>query len=233
MVYLVNEIPENVAVRRWVSKSQVVKEINRKIFNNGITSLLSIEAAEYYSGLLNINIPANNPSVSGKIKLNPSDFLFGSQYFCLLTSNVYNETLPQIDIADEFVKDPGFLVYSGYYDQPLLDFLTYDYQSQVDIENCMVREKRLEHLPWKRDMGTSAIEAVTKSLKRLLDFGVVEANMENEAYFSFASISPKKILEMYNRRYYEFRLTGAPQTGLFIPACNIAGVNPNQLLLFS
>ena len=219
MVYLVNGLPENVAVKRWVSKSQVTKKINRHMFDSDVISLLDVEGAEHYSELLNINIPAKDPLLFSGVELYSDEtdelqgrLLFGDECFCLLTPKVYSKNSVPADRADMFVRDPGFFVYSGYYDQPLLDFLTYDYQDQVEIENLLVRDDKLEHLPWKKDTGKSAIDAVTKSLKRLLKSGVIEIDVGNEEYLSF--VANKNLRETYYRSRYQFRLTGQPETGL-------------------
>ena len=237
MLYLIDELFHNVAVRRWGSKLQVAKTINRQSLEGNVQSLLSVAAAEHYSELFNMSIPANDPGISGignvhtLAELN-NKLALGDQCFSLLTPEVYEQSSIPLDDADAYLKKvDGFFVYSGYYDQPLLDFLTYDYQSQVDIENALVRAKLLEHVPISEDNGKLAIETVTDSLKRLLRYNVIEITPgDREEFLAFKP--NKKLLETSNRHRFYFRLTGQPQSGLFVPQTKTVPVNPNQLTLF-
>lgn len=223
MLYLVSELFENIAVRRWITKSQVTKRINRSILNGTCRSLLDVESAEHYSELLNIGLPAANQTEEID-----SVLCLGDEVFCLLTPKEHAKSDIPNDAADLFVKDPDMFVYSGYYDQPLLDFLTYEYQDQVSIENTLVRNKKLSYDVIQESKGNDAIEIVTNSLKRLLNQGVIEADGRDEEYLSF--VPNKNLRETRYRQDFHFRLTGQPQTGLHIPPCEVPVVNPNQLM---
>ena len=228
MLYLVSEIPEYIGVRRWASKAQLVKHINKNVFNNNVTSLLEIDSAEYYSELLNYNLTSYNfalgetDSAQETLKNLRSKLNLDDNVLCLLTEEQCRNGIIPKDEVDEMLTDSKLFVYGGYYDQPVLDCIGYDFNDQVSIENILKRNGELDHLIGVRKPAVFAIQAVSASLFRLLKKGVIELGGAHEIY------APN---DWYYRSDFKFRLTGQPYDGLFIPPCENVSFNPNQLLL--
>ena len=233
MLYLTNAVPDCIAVRRRNSKWTTTKEITRAFLDSrswkttAIVSLLDIDSASYYSNLFNLSIPSFDPQKT--TFANPNDAVerletllrLDDKVYCMLQEEHKDLAPPYSDYYDQ-----GMIVYSGFYDQPVIDCIGYDFINQVEIENILIRNDKLDHLIGNDKLfGTNAIKKVTNSLKRLLDNGVIELCLPYDAY-------DLRNVETYYRFRYRFRLTGQPQEGLILQVPVTQPQNHNQMLLF-
>ena len=244
MLYLVSGVPDCISVNRRHSKHNATKQISRALFDSGrstkpdgsqVVSLLDVETATYYSELLNISIPAHDPRQTvfrnAKDALNCLETIlkFGDRVYCLLREEHQKDNsrfgTKLQDGLIVYQAHQGMFLYAGYYDQPVLDCIGYDYTDQISIENALVQKGDLKHLIGKGYWESTAIRAVTKSLKRLLQAGVIQFDSVYDEYDRYD-------IHVYYRFEYKFRLTGQPEDGLVIPMPITQPANHNQMHLF-
>ena len=223
MLYLVSGVPDCITVNRRHSKANAAKQISRALFDSGrsmkpdgsqIMSLLDVESATHYSELLNISIPAHDPHRT--IFLDSKDALGRLEKILKLDDRVYCLLCEEREEMS---------LYAGYYDQPVLDCIGYDYIDQISIENALVRNGDLKHLIGKGYWESTAIRTVTKSLKRLFQAGVIQFESVHDEYDRYD-------VHVFYRFQYRFRLTGQPEDGLVIPMPITQPANHNQMRLF-
>ena len=223
MLYLTSIKPDCIYLQKYYifSLRQQIADANR--YRGSLTSFLDEDTVEVFSKKFNVGLPSFTPALDFQTHVdaveNIADILAPFDRVIVLLSGLHtNKTL----VSPAYLR--WYEIWSGYYDQPLLDCMGYEYQDQVSIENALIQRLRFESGQRNPEdiVGSASgfISRVSQALERLVVADIVEIENQTKRYD-------------YWRRENRYRLTGESLDGIITPVFCKSEYNKEQLTLFS